>query len=49
MRPVNALRLLCAVTIALSLAAPFAGANSQAQLDHAAAQAVGCDAVALGK
>ncbi|MCB9589441.1 MAG: hypothetical protein H6718_28770 [Polyangiaceae bacterium] len=49
MRPVNALRLLCAVTIALGLAAPFARAKSQVDVSYAAARAAGCDAAALVK
>lgn len=46
MRPVNTLRLLCAVTIALGLAAPFVAAKAQPELGRVAAQAAGCDFVA---
>lgn len=46
MRPVNVIRLLCALTIAFGLAAPFT-ARSQPQVDSAAVPASGCDRVAL--
>ncbi len=51
MRPVNALRLVCALTIALGLAAPFASATSRRNMDTTAAQssAPGCEYVASRK